>query len=189
MIRWTKKATKDSPAVENVAETHRGLVIRDFWKTDQVMSDIWEDRHYAEVWDAEQGRTVLICLEYAKPEDIGLPKVNFNDPAYWDSYYGCATVDATPEVLAAVKAAEAARWAAIEVARAAEQKARAEAEAREPRRGRWVKIVRGRKVPVGVEGECFWIGATKWGERVGIRVGEGKDEVVWTAASNVEAVV
>lgn len=70
-------------------------------------------------------------------------------------------------------------------ARAAE---RAEAARRETfaLKGQRVKVVKGRKVPVGTEGRCFWVGEGQWGWRVGLETDEG--ETHWTALSNVEAV-
>jgi len=51
-------------------------------------------------------------------------------------------------------------------------------------RGKTVRVVRGRKVPRGLEGEVTWYGENQWGPRVGIRDINGT--VHWTAASNVE---
>jgi len=63
--------------------------------------------------------------------------------------------------------------------------------------GKTVKVVKGRKVPKGTVGECFWMGCTdysKYGDpwgiythvRVGIRDTDGN--VHWTALDNVELV-
>lgn len=84
------------------------------------------------------------------------------------------------EFLAAEFAANQAYWA---------DRARAEreAEAAEPKKGRDVEVVRGRKVPLGTKGYVIWYGEGNWGPRVGIKV-EGQDEPVWTAASNVRVV-
>jgi hypothetical protein len=52
-------------------------------------------------------------------------------------------------------------------------------------KGDKVKVVRGRKVPIGVEGVVIWSGSDNWGKaRVGIKDAEGK--VHFTAESNVE---
>ena len=63
--------------------------------------------------------------------------------------------------------------------------------------GKTVKVVKGRKVPIGTVGVCFWMGQTNYGkygdpwgiytkERIGIKNEAG--EVFWTALDNVELV-
>lgn len=49
-----------------------------------------------------------------------------------------------------------------------------------------VKVVRGRKVPIGTEGEIMWMGNNGFGPTVGIRLLDGK--VVFTSQKNVQAV-
>lgn len=49
-----------------------------------------------------------------------------------------------------------------------------------------VKVVRGRKVPIGTEGEIMWMGNNGFGPAVGIRLLDGK--VVFTAQKNVQAI-
>ena len=58
------------------------------------------------------------------------------------------------------------------------------------KKGSKVKVVRGRKVPVGTTGYVIWSGQTQYGERLGIkRDPENQDEEPsWTAASNVEVI-
>lgn len=53
-------------------------------------------------------------------------------------------------------------------------------------KGSRVKVVKGRKVPIGTVGTVFWIGDNQWGEgkRLGIEGDDG--ETYWTAASNCE---
>ena len=57
-----------------------------------------------------------------------------------------------------------------------------------------VKVIKGRKVPIGTEGICFWLGSTCYGKygdpwgiytrfRCGIRDDSG--EVHWTAIDNI----
>lgn len=57
------------------------------------------------------------------------------------------------------------------------------AEANEPKRGRTVEVVGGRKVPVGTTGFVIWYGPGKYRDRVGIKDADG--EVWWTDARNV----
>jgi len=63
--------------------------------------------------------------------------------------------------------------------------------------GKRVRVVKGRKVPRGTEGECFWMGSfdnSKYGDpwgiyttvRIGIKDNEGT--VYWTSLDNVELV-
>ena len=58
-----------------------------------------------------------------------------------------------------------------------------------------VKVVKGRKVPHGTEGECFWMGSydnskygDPWGIYTTIRIGIKDDNgvVYWTSLDNVE---
>ena len=49
--------------------------------------------------------------------------------------------------------------------------------------GKQIVVVRGRKVPLGTTGRCFWVGETKYGTRVGFETADG--ETMWTAKSNV----
>lgn len=70
-----------------------------------------------------------------------------------------------------------------------------ERERREVKHDRWVRVVKGRKVPKGTEGRVIWLGNGNWGPRVGIATSEERDssgrykDVVWTAASNCEVVL
>lgn len=58
-------------------------------------------------------------------------------------------------------------------------------------RGKKVVVVRGRKIPKGTTGECFWVGTThsQYGaqERAGFTTEQG--ETVWIAKSHLEVVV
>lgn len=49
-----------------------------------------------------------------------------------------------------------------------------------------VKVVRGRKVKIGTEGEVFWMGNSGFGPSVGLRLMDGSK--VFTALKNVETV-
>jgi len=60
----------------------------------------------------------------------------------------------------------------------------------EVEKGTHVRVVKGRKVPVGTTGRVFWLGTDKWNG--GLRIGFSDDndgEAQWTAASNVVVVV
>ena len=88
---------------------------------------------YAIVWDAEAGKAREI--EYASTRG-------------W-TYGNQATVDATDEVKDAYQA-----WQKANMERAREELAREEA--RKPRKGKTVRVVKGRKIPVGTVGVVFW---------------------------------
>jgi hypothetical protein len=86
-------------------------------------------------------------------------------------------------------------WHAVAADAAMEAAERRQAEAqlqemdrlqKEPRKGRQLRVVKGRKVPVGTEGVCIWIGEGGYGSRVGIKDATGV--VHWTAASNTVAI-
>lgn len=126
-----------------------------------------DDRYarYATVWEPAVGRFRTFCYEGGYPEHL----------------LSAATVDAPPEILA--------KWAESVALDTAERHARWMAMAAEKRlltleRGRPVRVVRGRKVPIGTTGEIIWIGAGHWGTRVGLKDAAGT--VHWTAATNVE---
>lgn len=93
---------------------------------------------YAVCWNAEKGM----------PE-----RVEYASTRGW-TYPNGATVDATPEVVAAYLA----YCDKVEAARAAAEAARLAAT---PAFGKTVKVVRGRKVPVGTVGEVTWYGMGK----------------------------
>jgi len=52
-------------------------------------------------------------------------------------------------------------------------------------KGVTVRVVRGKKVPIGTTGVVIWFGDGKYGPRVGIKPAAG-GEAVWTDAKNVE---
>lgn len=89
---------------------------------------------------------------------------------------GSATVDATPEALALKQGFDD---LCAELQRGLDEKR----EQTVVRKGKTVIVFKGRKVPVGTTGECFWLGSTMYGERVGIR--DAKGTVHWTAKDNV----
>lgn len=156
--------------------THVGLVLFTGEHNYHEDSDF-----YAIVWNVEECRPQEI--EYATTRG-------------W-TYPNSAKVDATPEVVALYEAYK-------EEQRRSFCEARDAAEAKTPRVGKTVKVIKGRKVPVGLQGEVFWCGKDKFKrpqyynptyvlaplvynapERIGIKV-EGV--TYWLSASNVEVV-
>lgn len=50
-----------------------------------------------------------------------------------------------------------------------------------------VRVVRGRKVPIGTEGQIMWMGDSYGKRRIGMRLIDGS--IAWTALDNVELVI
>ncbi len=150
----------------------KGCVVAVYKKEERVMSDVYADVLYAKVYKADADTF----------EDV-----------YVRAYFECdpgtstATVDATQaiqDLYAAHQAVKAAEHALNEAKRS---RTIALAALKAPAKGRTVKVVKGRKVPVGTVGECFWMGSNDFGARVGIKDASGNKH--FTAASNVEAVI
>lgn len=150
--------------------THVGVVLEL-----REMNGYDDSDFYAVVWDTEKGETKRVV--YASTRG-------------W-TYPNGAAVDATPEVLAAYTA-----W--TDKRRAEAMRLALEAEAKEPKVGRRVKVVKGRKVPIGSSGEVFWYGPDKFEDRrytpsfmprkmrCGVKLENG--DKVFTAADNVEVI-
>lgn len=51
-------------------------------------------------------------------------------------------------------------------------------------KGQKVKVVRGRKLPIGTTGEIFWVGDNGYGESAGLLLADGQK--VFTATRNLE---
>jgi hypothetical protein len=86
--------------------------------------------------------------------------------------FGCTVqfssrADATEETLAAYEAWKKARDARL-------RQEAAEREAKEPRKDKRVRVIRGRKVKPGTEGIVFWRGRGEMEHRVGIRTDAGE---------------
>jgi len=157
---------------QRLRPTYEGCVLAEKCEVERVMSDVWEYVTRAQVWDAAKGVVTSVV--------VGTSNLGGQD--------GTIEVDATDEVRAAVAAWEAKLQAERDEHERVARAVRLEEERKRPDRGKTLKVVRGRKVPKGTEGRCFWIGPDKFGngDRVGIETAEGK--VHWTAARNCEAV-
>jgi hypothetical protein len=122
-----------------------------------------------------------VCWNWEKnaPE-----QVEFASTRGW-TYPNSAAVDATPEVLAAyAEYGKRLQKEALERCEA-ERAAALAKEAKTPRRGKYVVVKRGRKVPLGFEGWVIWEGIDSYGKpRIGVKNSTGKVE--FTAASNCE---
>lgn len=140
-------------------DTHVGLCIEDYERNGYSDSD-W----YMVVWNPET----------KKPETI-----EFASTRGWS--YPCygSRPDATPEVLSQYQ-----NYKRVQ-AEAAERERQVRL-AKTPAKGKALRVVRGRKIPVGTTGVCVWIGDSTYGTRCGIKDEAG--QVHWTAVSNVEVV-
>lgn len=153
---WKGTDTKTDTSPEFYEITWTGLVLH---LTEHNFYD--DSDFYAVVWDDAK----------SEPREIW-----YATTRGW-TYYNSATADATDEIRAkytAYRAEQSAKYAAH----------LAEVDAMVPRKGRTVKVVKGRKVPIGTIGEVFWYGETRYGPRVGF-ITSG-DEKFFTAASNVQ---
>lgn len=171
----------DHPEVEGgiwVRTTHEGLVLREYEVNGYHDSDF-----YAEVWNPELKRPESV--EYASTRGWCGPNR--------------ATVDATPETLAAYaewrelmrvarenaakkKAAEAAAKAEKKAARAAEKLERAMA-----LKGRMARVKKG--PGEGRMGRVVWVGTSRFSAAVRVGLAEtGERATVWTGADKVEVV-
>jgi len=136
------------------------------------------------------GRTVAVHEVNGYDDSDFMATVADEDGNFIDIMYGTtrfawrgnATIDATPEIMAAYRAHLAAeREAAAEAAR--------RREAGRIGKGTPVVVRKGRKVPVGTEGVVGWLGWQTFGHRKSLRIGIRVDgEMVFTAASNVRVV-
>ena len=150
-----------------------GCVVETFTREERVMSDVYADVLHATVYNVE--------------------KDSFEDMyvrAYFELAGGnrSATVDATPEVRALFEANCAVAEAEAKLREAKSYRARELEALKAPATGRRVRVVRGRKVPVGTEGKCLWIDtAAAYGPRVKLQDDDG--QIHWTAATNCEAMI
>jgi len=144
-------------------ETHSGLCIKDREENGYSDSD-W----YMTVWNFDKNQ----------PEEIYFATTRgWSYPSY-GSY-----VDATPEVMALYNA-----W--CEKKSEERYLAQIEAEKKAIRKFKEVKVIRGRKVPIGTAGRVFWIGEKRFGtlmtKTVGIETASGQR--YFTAINNLEVV-
>jgi len=161
---WDYSGSAANP-VKVAKPTYDGAVLGTTGRDERIMSDVWAWITYAKVWDGSKVTEVAIAdSEFGR--------------------YGEATIDASDDVKAAAVAWEAAKAAAAEKAARANAVDKTIAYAYDLAVGKDVTVVKGRKVPVGTTGRIFWLGATKFGPRVGIETANGERH--FTARGNVE---
>jgi hypothetical protein len=193
MIVWTKPTfekydhpqwAKDRGYAEGDAKpTFEGRVVGSrIAQGVRIMSDVWANLTYAVVW----------CDKNDAPFEIQVRNSEFGgETSQWD-------VDGSGEVMvkytawrgdfliAREKAAEI-RKIADDKRSAEEAEANAKNRAHAVRKGGKVKVVKGRKVPKGTVGECFWEGGGQYGPRIGLKEADGTTH--WTATSNCTAIL
>ena len=163
--------------IKSEVETYKGCVIKTFYKDVRIMSDVWEMHTFAEVWDFE---TFSVKEVFISGESNRM-----------DGIFRSVIIDATPEVLEVVrfwKFGKDFRNAEIsyDIAQQKDYQLR-----KTPNKGKWVEVVKGKKVPRGTKGLVFWIGVDNWGNsKVGVAVSPERNnhggyvDVVWTQQSN-----
>lgn len=148
---------------DNGDESHAGLVVGGpYTRCVRVMSDIYSDENYAQVWN---------------PDTKRVDEVHIGGAFELNTRRAQVVVDATPEVLEAMaKQREEASAVSAKAAAAAEVVA-AKAEVLAPRKGRTVQVVGGRKVPRGTKGVMFWQNDAKSPTRIGMK--DANDTTHW----------
>jgi hypothetical protein len=118
-----------------------GCVLNTYLDVYRVMSDVWCDAQFAQVWSDEQQRVMNVVVKL-----------------YFDqSTDRAAEVDATPETLHKVEEYNAAIAEASRVRDEAYRKERELAARNAAVKGKRMRVVRGRKVRVGTIGTVFFI--------------------------------
>ena len=144
-------------------ETHAGLVVSGpYTRCVRVMSDIYSDECYAQVWDATGQRIEEVHIGGAFELNTKWATVVVDAPA------NVVTVISARQVEAERKAAEARKE---EERKAAEAAAKREVLA--PRKDRTVQVVGGRKVPKGTKGTVFWTDHPLTPARLGLKDANG----------------
>lgn len=141
-------------------ETHNGICIEDYERNGYDDSDF-----YMIIWNEATNSPEHYCFASTR---------GWTYPAYGSK------PDATPEVMEKYLAWKD-RMAQLARRRAEEE------ELKTPRRGKEIKVVRGRKVPIGTTGRIFWIGSNAYGVSVGIQTTSGERH--FTSIKNVEVII
>jgi hypothetical protein len=159
----------------NVWETHAGLVIGSTTRCVRVMSDIYSDETYAQVWNPEHAR---------------VDEVHVGGAFELNTRHAKVVVDAPPEVFAFIQGQRAEAALRADEQRKTEaaqvEEARAKREILAPLKGRTVVVVGGRKVKKGTKGTVFWTDSPTNPARVGMK--DANDATHWVDARWCEAV-
>jgi acetyl-CoA carboxylase carboxyltransferase component len=149
-----------------------GCVVQTFFREERVMSDVYANVTYAVVFNAEKSTFEEVYV-----------RAHFE----LDSGKRSATVDASDDIKSMYDLHQAIKESESKLSEMKHRFASQVVAVKAPAMGRTVKVVKGRKVPVGTVGRCEWIGHGEYGMR--IKIQEASGAIHWTAASNCEAIV
>lgn len=161
-----------------------GCCLELYTQTERIMSDVWDTGMYVRVWDGPadfRGKPVSVFIGYSY-ERVCLRYEH--------------ELDATSEIQACYAAWKLGKQIGDNFAYAERGYDSREHDGYLMRhnpavKGRIVKVVRGRKVPIGTQGMVFWIGLDNYNnQKLGIATSDREDDygrfidVVWTASKN-----
>ena len=149
-----------------------GCVVEINVREERVMSDVY----------ANVSRAIVYNVVGDKFEEVYV-RAHFE----LDAGHTTATVDATQAVKDLYEAHKFVQECESKLNDAKRFRAQQLAALKAPLPGRTVKVVKGRKVPVGTVGECMRVHDGEYGRRVMLRTLDGSTH--WTAITNCEAVV
>lgn len=150
-------------------ETHAGLVVSGpYTRCVRVMSDIWSDEQFAQVWN---------------PVTAQVEEVHIGGAFELNTKWATVVVDAPAHITSLISTRQAERKA-VEARKAEEEAAKREVLA--PRKDRTVQVVGGRKVPKGTKGTVFWMDAPTNPSRLGFK--DANDATHWVDARWCETV-
>lgn len=157
--------------------THVGCVIGNpFTRCDRVMSDIYADTHHIWVFNPtdKSVSTVQVSSAFELDHRVGKWDADLVGGPYEEEYN---------EYLAQQEVLAVEREKARKIEEAKQREASAKNALLSPAKGLTCKVVKGRKVPKGTEGEIFWVGDKGYGLTVGLKDSQGTTH--FTASSNV----
>ena len=168
MIRRRSSGEERAAGAAELIETHQGRVLK-------------TGSNYLGDGDSTDWAVVL--------DDDG---VSYTTVGYCSTY--CSCYARGPRCVAIVDAPESVATAYLEQNRIAEERAATMSAAlnadyawHRPSIGSIVRVVHGRKVPIGIEGLVYWSGDSKFGPRIGVSPLNGADRF-FIATSNVAVV-
>jgi hypothetical protein len=160
---------------------YAGMVVEAYWQEVRVMSDVWEQE-----WRA-------VAMDYNEDGDIVFVHIPIGVTGF-GPIEGSCEIDAAPELLALYKEYLAKCKSRSDNMREAEYEIsnirRSIADLTCLARGKNVKVVKGRKVPLGTEGQVIWIGPDQFHAgkvRIGLKDVGGVTH--WTAGDNVKVML
>ncbi len=145
-----------------------GCVVATFVREERVMSDVYANVTYAVVFNADKNTF----------EDVQV-RAHFETRS--------VVIDASEDIKAMYDLHQAIRESESKLNQMKRRFADQIVAVKAPVAGRTVKVVKGRKVPVGTVGRCACVIPGDYGMRV--KIEEANGNVHWTAASNCEAIV